>query len=112
MSDTERQSERGYGWICTGCKKVISSQPFGPCHDCGGHYRPAIDDDLACDRCEDEDASRVFNSDHNRLCDDCIDYENRENPECPDCGRRMLPDDLQKWDCPDCWQSPQTENNP
>jgi hypothetical protein len=75
MSDTVRQSERGYGWICTGCKKVISSQPFGPCHDCGGHYRPAIDDDLACDRCGCDDGRRLVDrsGEYDRLCPDCTD---------------------------------------
>jgi hypothetical protein len=75
QSTTGTNRERGYGWICTGCKKIVSSQPFGPCHDCGGHYRPATDEDPACDRCEDEDGRRLLDrtGEFDRLCPSCID---------------------------------------
>lgn len=64
---------------------------------------------LACDRCGAEDASRVLNSEHDRLCKDCIDHENRDNPECPDCDRRMLPFEKGVWECPDCWEKHEME---
>jgi len=74
-STDETERRKGYAWICTGCKKIISSQPFGPCHDCGGHYRPATADDAACDRCDDPDGRRLLDrtGEHDRLCSDCID---------------------------------------
>lgn len=95
--------------MCTGCGKVIDGRPNGPCTDCGGRWKTPTREDLSCDRCGDRGASRVFNSDHDRLCDDCIDYENRDNPECPDCGRRMLPDGPESWECPDCWKPAKEE---
>lgn len=74
QSTDATEYERGYGWICTGCKKVVSSQPFSPCHDCGGHYRPATKDDLACDRCGDDDGRRLLDrtGEYDRLCRGCI----------------------------------------
>lgn len=106
------QKDAYAGWVCDGCgKHVTNSMPVDQCSDCGGRWFEATPDRLACDRCGGKDASRVFNSDHNRLCDDCIDYENRENPECPDCGRRMLPDGPEEWECPDCWQSLRPEGD-
>jgi len=98
------EPKMAHAWVCDGCGKHITSQPFGDCTDCGGPFLPATDDRLACDRCGDPDASSVFNSEHNRLCEDCIDYENRDNPQCPNCGRRMLPDGSDDWECPDCWE--------
>ena len=92
------------GWVCDGCgKHVAGAIPRDQCVDCGGRWFVATEDQLACDRCGHEDASSVLNSDHNRLCDDCVDYENRENPKCPECGRRMLPDWEDQWECPECW---------
>lgn len=67
------------GHVCTGCgKHVTGTYPYGPCADCGGHWVAATPDNIACDRCGEQDASRVFNSEHNRLCDDCIEWENRD----------------------------------
>jgi len=110
---TTSRTER-LGWVCDGCgKHVTGSIPRDQCADCGGRWFEATPKRLACGRCGDEDASRVLNSDHNRLCQECIDYENRENPKCPDCGRRMLPDGPGQWECPDCWHSlqPETEQS-
>lgn len=50
--------------------------PVDQCADCGGRWFEATTERLACGRCGDEDASRVFNSDYNRLCKDCISEEN------------------------------------
>jgi ribosomal protein S27AE len=99
------KNESGHpGWVCDGCgKHVTGAIPRNQCVDCGGRWFVATEDRLACDRCGHEDTSRVLNSDHNRLCNDCVDYENRENPECPECSRRMLPDGADQWECPDCW---------
>ncbi len=60
----------GYAWICTGCKKVITSRPFGPCHDCGHHFRTAKTEDLQCDRCGDDDGQRLMDrtGEYDRLC--------------------------------------------
>jgi hypothetical protein len=66
------------GWVCDGCgKHVTGSIPRNQCADCGGRWFEATPKRLACGRCGDEDASRVFNSDHNRLCQKCIDYERK-----------------------------------
>jgi DNA-directed RNA polymerase subunit RPC12/RpoP len=104
MSETEQQ-----GVVCSGCgKHVPVSVPASECVDCGGLYVPATPARLACDRCGDEDATRVHNSEHSRLCDECIDVENRYNPECPDCSRRMIEADPastpgpETYSCPDC----------
>jgi len=71
------QSDAYAGWVCDGCgKHVTNSMPVDQCSDCGGRWFEATPDRLACDRCGHEDASRVFNSDHNRLCRDCIAEEN------------------------------------
>jgi len=70
-------TDRYAGWVCDGCgKHVTGSMPVDQCSDCGGRWFEATPDRLACDRCGNEDASRVFNSDHNRLCKDCIAEEN------------------------------------
>jgi Zn finger protein HypA/HybF involved in hydrogenase expression len=85
-------SDAHSGWVCEGCgKHVTGSMPVDQCADCGGRWFEATPERLACDRCGDADASRVFNSEHDRLCTDCIDWENRDNPACPECERRMLP---------------------
>ena len=64
-------------WMCDRCGKVISSQPFGRCHDCGGMFITPTADDLACDRCGADDSSRVFGpTDYRRLCGPCIDEVN------------------------------------
>jgi len=92
--------------VCVGCGKAVSGKQVRPgnrCHDCGKQFVQATPEKLACGRCGAEDASSVMNSDHNRLCDDCIDYENRDNPKCPECGRRMIPNGAKVWECPDCW---------
>lgn len=70
--------EDGYaGWVCGGCGKHITDRyPGGECTDCGGSWLPANKELLACDRCGDPDASSVLNSEHNRLCDDCVRWEN------------------------------------
>lgn len=94
------------GWVCQGCgKHVIGTIPVGPCTDCGGRWTRATAEMLACDRCGAADASRVFNSGHARLCEDCIDHENRDNPQCPECGRRLLPNGPGRWECPECWEA-------
>jgi predicted ATP-dependent serine protease len=54
-------------WMCTGCGKVISSQPFGRCTDCGGNWKTPTEEDLACDECGDPDAHGIFGSTE-RLC--------------------------------------------
>jgi len=65
------------GWVCDGCgKHVTGSMPVDQCSDCGGRWFEATPERLGCDLCSDEDASRVFNSEHNRLCDSCIAEEN------------------------------------
>ncbi|ELZ20813.1 hypothetical protein C475_19478 [Halosimplex carlsbadense 2-9-1] len=71
------QSDGYAGWVCDGCGKHVSgSAPGGRCADCGGNWRRATPDQLACDRCGDRDASSVLNSEYNRLCDDCLRWEN------------------------------------
>lgn len=73
------QSDAYAGWVCEGCgKHVTGSIPVDQCSDCGGRWFEASPDRLACDRCDHEDASRVFNSEYNRLCEDCIAWENGE----------------------------------
>lgn len=67
--------------ICNRCGKVIQADGFHPtvCHDCGGAYKHPTEDDLACDRCGGDDASRVFGpTDHKRLCDSCVHAVNVE----------------------------------
>jgi Zn finger protein HypA/HybF involved in hydrogenase expression len=61
------------GYICTGCEKNISSRPTGSCVDCGGEYRPATREDLACGRCGADGAPRLLDrsGEHSRLCPDC-----------------------------------------
>jgi len=87
------------GWVCDGCgKHVTGSIPVSQCADCGGRWFEATPEQLACDRCGDRDASRVFNSEHNRLCEDCIAFENQsqktgtelayETVECWRCGNQ------------------------
>lgn len=62
-------------WICTTCKKVIASQPFGNCQDCGGVFREAFPDDLACSRCGASESNRLMDRRRfDRLCEDCIDH--------------------------------------
>jgi Zn finger protein HypA/HybF involved in hydrogenase expression len=63
------------GWICTGCKKLITTQPFGQCADCGAEYRRATYDDLACDRCGANNGRRLLDrtGEFDRLCRICID---------------------------------------
>ena len=107
------------GWVCDGCgKHVTGSIPVDQCLDCGGRWFVATEERLACDRCGDEDGSSVLNSDYNRLCEDCVDWENRENPECPDCDRRMIEVDPpetagpQSWECPDCWRHVDADDQP
>jgi hypothetical protein len=100
------------GVVCNGCgKHVTGSRPAGACQDCGGHFVEATEDRLACDRCGDQDASRVFGpTEHSRLCDDCVDHENRDHPLCEDCDRRMIEVDPpetpgpQSFECPECWK--------
>lgn len=65
--------------ICDRCGKVIEAHGFHPstCHDCGGAFVHPTAEMLACDRCGSEDAQRVFGpTEHDRLCDDCVDYVN------------------------------------
>lgn len=100
------------GLVCGGCGKHVSgSVPGCECVDCGGTFVPATPERLACDRCGDDDASRVHNSEHTRLCEDCVDVENQDNPECPDCERRMIETDPestpgpQSFECPDCFRA-------
>jgi len=70
VSGTRHVDLNGYGWICTGCKKVISSEPFGACHDCGHPFRAATADDLDCDRCDADDGRRLMDrtGEYDRLC--------------------------------------------
>jgi len=78
--------------VCVGCGKAVSGKEVRPgdrCHDCKKHFVQATPEKLACDRCGDKDASSVLNSEYNRLCDDCIDFENRQYPACPECGRMV-----------------------
>lgn len=56
-----------YHKMCGGCGKVISSQPFGPCSDCGSHWFTPTSEDLACDVCGDPNAHAIFGS-TDRLC--------------------------------------------
>lgn len=76
--------------ICTGCKKVIDCrQPPTACHDCGGYYRPATAEDVACDRCDDPDGHRLLDrtGKFDRLCDGCIeDLGLRDGQPVPDGG--------------------------
>ena len=65
----------GQTWLCTTCKKAVTTdQPLTHCEDCGGHFRPATDDDLACDRCRADDANRLLDrtGEYDRLCRICI----------------------------------------
>ena len=68
--------------MCEKCGKVVSAGRYnGPvqCSDCGGMFHIATAGDMACDRCGDEDASRVFGPTPNRrLCDSCIETVNDE----------------------------------
>jgi len=90
------------GRVCTGCgKHVTGTTPAAQCADCGGAWVAATPDRLACDRCGGPDACRVLNSEHDRLCDDCIDDENSDNPPCPECDRRLVVDADGEW-CPGC----------
>jgi hypothetical protein len=61
-------------WICTGCAKITSSQPFGRCHDCSSIFRKATRNDELCDRCEEDDGKRLLDrsGDYDRLCEECI----------------------------------------
>jgi len=71
------ESREYAGWVCDGCgKHVTGSMPVDQCSDCGGRGFEATPDRLSCDRCGDRDASSVLNSEHNRLCDDCLRWEN------------------------------------
>ncbi|RLM83722.1 hypothetical protein D3D02_17110 [Halobellus sp. Atlit-38R] len=68
------------GVVCDGCGKHVSAMiPTDRCQDCGGRYVPATPSALACDRCGSRNASMVINSEHSRLCPDCIDLENEGN---------------------------------
>jgi DNA-directed RNA polymerase subunit RPC12/RpoP len=62
-------------YICTTCKKVVPSRPPHRCMDCGGGFRPAGPDDLACDRCGEREGRRLFDrtGEYDRLCPSCID---------------------------------------
>jgi hypothetical protein len=72
----------GQTLMCEKCGKAVSERRFGApvqCSDCGGMFHPASQDDLACDRCGDPDATRVFGPTPNRrLCQPCIDDVNDE----------------------------------
>jgi len=71
------QSDAYAGWSATAAGSTSPGRsPVDQCSDCGGPWFEASPDRLACDRCGHEDASRVFNSEHNRLCRDCIAEEN------------------------------------
>lgn len=72
MSESSRAGHPG--WICTGCAKITTSQPFGRCHDCGSIFREATPDDALCDRCGDLDGKRLLDrrGDYDRLCEPCI----------------------------------------
>lgn len=61
------------GWICTKCAKLVSSRPFGRCHDCGGIFREATREDALCDRCGDSEGNRLLDrsGDYDRLCESC-----------------------------------------
>lgn len=72
---TDGMARSGHpGWICTGCAKIVSSQPFGRCHDCGSIFREATREDALCDRCGDRDGKRLLDrsGDYDRLCEPCI----------------------------------------
>lgn len=67
--------------MCDRCGKVVTVDGFTPerCTDCGGSFVRPTAEDLACDRCGRDDASRVFGpTDHNRLCDRCVTAVNVE----------------------------------
>lgn len=84
-------------WVCSGCGKAVSTinRPPDDCQDCGGSFLEATPGRLECEICRDPDASRVFNSEHNRLCDHCIELENAglghveilRIKECTRCGK-------------------------
>lgn len=63
------------GWICTRCQKIVSTRPFGTCSDCGGEFRPANEEDRACDRCQDAIGKRLLDrtGEFDRLCESCIE---------------------------------------
>ena len=63
-------------WICAKCAKLVSSRPFGRCHDCGGIFREATREDALCDRCGDSEGNRLLDrsGDYDRLCESCIQY--------------------------------------
>lgn len=69
-------SARADSWpkfICMNCAKVISSQPFGRCQDCGGEFREATDEDLQCGRCNGRRGYRLARREqYDRLCENCI----------------------------------------
>lgn len=71
-------------WICTGCKKITSSQPMASCHDCGAHFREATAADAACDRCGDPYGLRLLDrtGEFDRLCEGCIRELALRDPGC------------------------------
>lgn len=74
MTETDSGIPR---WVCTGCGKAVSGSILvDTCSDCGGEWVEATPERLACDACGAEDAARVLNSEHNRLCENCIRLEN------------------------------------
>jgi predicted amidophosphoribosyltransferase len=86
MSEDAAIGRARLGWVCDGCgKHITGSIPVDQCVDCGGQWTEATPERLACDRCGAEDASSVFGSEHNRLCEDCIRRENNGGV-CPACG--------------------------
>lgn len=72
---TQGTEDGWHGWICTTCKKVISSRPFGQCEDCGGSFRAATEEDLECDRCGAGEGRRLLDrtGEFDRLCKVCLD---------------------------------------
>lgn len=77
MSSAERRSV--IGAVCDGCGKHVSgSIPTPNCTDCGGRYITATPSRLSCDRCGSRNAGQVINSEHSRLCSDCVEKENEE----------------------------------
>lgn len=54
--------QEGYCWMCSGCLKIISSQPPTHCHDCGGHFRVPSESEFGCDVCG--DVERVYTAHH------------------------------------------------
>ena len=52
----------GSCWMCSGCKKIITTRPPTHCQDCGGHFRVPTTEAFGCDECG--DCERVYTAHH------------------------------------------------